>query len=152
MGQTTEFIRVYLESLIEEHEKDCMCFITDKVKFTFVNRFGSDSKWIRIGKPFFKNGLIQKCISENKIIVSSIEYGVYGEIIKGCIWPRIENGEIKGAYGIILPKNYPLKDSVKIWTETSLESAFVIITWMDKIIYRFNLSTRDVGKKLSIQA
>ncbi|NPV90150.1 MAG: hypothetical protein HPY50_05165 [Firmicutes bacterium] len=139
MEQNAEFIRVYLSSLIRAHERDIICFATDKNRFVYVNSYGVNHNKIKIGEKFFIKGFIEKCILEKKPIVSSFEYKEYGEIINSCIWPIIKGGDIKGTFGIILPNYYPAKDIVELWAESSFDRASFTIITTDKTIYRFHL-------------
>ncbi|NPV90861.1 MAG: hypothetical protein HPY50_08820 [Firmicutes bacterium] len=147
MKQSTEFIRVYLDSLIEAHKKSCICFTTDKEKYTYISRYGADAERMGSGRPFFKGGLIEKCILEKKTVVASLNYEGYGEIIKGCLWPITEYGETKGVYGIVLPGLSGCGDIVGVWLRLPVSGAAVNIHTIDKIEFRFHLSKKEPSSK-----
>lgn len=147
MQQPIEYIRVYLDSLEEINETVSLCFVTDHKKFTFVSSQGLESMKIKAGMTFTKNEFIQKCFSEKKTIISTFRSSRYSEIIKGLVFPIIEKNKTKGVGGIILSKYYSIKDIVNIYSDTSTEDAFAIITGLDSINYYFyhkNIYAKDV--------
>jgi hypothetical protein len=139
---------MYLDSLIESHESGCICFTTDNVKYTFVSNYETNSESVGSGIPFFKGGFIQKCIAEKKKILASLDYEGYGEIIRGCLWPKIENGEAKGVYGIVLPRSCGFEDIVGVWLGLPVSKAPASLYTLDKIEYRFRLKVAAKDKKL----
>jgi hypothetical protein len=135
MSQLNESFKEMAEFFVQPLESECLCFMTDTERYTFVLDKGLSIQNIQVGEVLAEEDPIRRCMREKKQFVDSYDKSVYGKRIKVFARPLIENGEVKGCYGILVHKIHTIEraflDLAQPLAEAFPEGAFLLTTDLD---------------------
>ena len=93
---------------------------------------------------------MEKSINEKSPVVGNIDRNVYGTRLKVWVWPIMEDGEVMGTYGVMIPKLHPVAQAFEHFAgplgEAFPEGAFLQITDLEKVIKRQGSKKFDIAK------
>lgn len=148
MNQKLEYFRSLSDSLVQAHEQGCIYFTTDLTKYDFVQGHKIDLQGVNAGEPLVKDGNMEISIKEKRPVVGNIDRSVYGKRMKVWVWPIIEDGEVIGTYGVMIPKLHPVAQAFTDFAEPLAnafpDGAFLLITDLEKVAYRQGSKKMDL--------
>ncbi|MGI6649992.1 MAG: methyl-accepting chemotaxis protein [Bacillota bacterium] len=157
MNEKLNSFRSLADSMIQAHEQGCIFFTTDLAKYDFVQNHKLDLPGVKPGEPLINLGNIETCIKERRTLVGEIERHIYGKRMKIWVWPVIENNEVIGTYGIMIPKEHPVIQAFDYFAEPLAnsfpEGTVILATDKEQIIKKqgtkkFDIKAIQVGTKL----
>ncbi|NPV92337.1 MAG: methyl-accepting chemotaxis protein [Firmicutes bacterium] len=104
MKQLIESFRQLSEFMSRTNELDCAYFTSDLEKFDFFYDKGLNISDLKAGVKISEGSIVQRCIIENREVVGTIPRNVYGKRLKVFVRPIIEDGVVKGTYGVFVAK------------------------------------------------
>lgn len=158
MSQLIESFMELAEFLTQTYENECIYFVTDTERYTFVLEKGFKLPDVAVGKHLVEGGLLHRCISEGKQVVGTIDRAVYGKRLKSFIRPIIEDGQVIGCYGVMVHKLHRVAQAFADFAEPMAkafpEGAFLFVTDLEKFAYRqgsekFDLTQVQAGNPLA---
>lgn len=138
MNATIQSFQVLSEYLSQTYERGVILFTTDLERYTFVQSQGLNL--FKEGEPLVEGGIIRRCMREKQPIIDNVERNVYGTRMKIWVKPVLEDGQVIGSLGVMLPKLHPVAqafpDFAPDLAESFPEGAFLTITSLDRIVMR----------------
>ncbi|NPV90986.1 MAG: hypothetical protein HPY50_09465 [Firmicutes bacterium] len=148
MSLKKEFFRLFADSLTLAHEQGCVYYTTDLEKYDFVYSHKLEITGLKEGQPLVKGGNIERCINEKRMLIRNIERSFYGIRMKAWTWPIIENDQVIGTYGVMIPKLHPVAQAFDHFagplSESFPEGAFMQIADLQKVIMRQGSKKFDI--------
>jgi predicted nucleic acid-binding Zn-ribbon protein len=148
MSQLIDSFRTLAEFLVNTYEGECIYFTTDLEKYDFVMSKGLDIPGIQVGERLVEGGNLQKCIREQRPLEGTVERAVYGKRLKFYVRPIVEEGEVKGCYGVYIHKLHRVArafpDFAGPLAEAFPEGAFLMVTDLEKVVYRQGSKKFDI--------
>lgn len=143
-----EAFRHYAEFLVQTYEQECIYFTADLEKYTFVADRNFDLEGVKEGERLIEGGIFQKAMQEKREMTGTVERNVYGKRFKYWVKPFIEDGEVKGCYGVMVHKLHRVArafpDFAEPLAEAFPEGAFFTVTDLEKVAYRQGSKKFDV--------
>lgn len=136
--QLTQAFTILAEFLLPTYEAECMYFVTDLEKYTFVHDNGLSLTDIKVGLPITTDSIIGRCLQEGHPI-NVVDKKSAGEQFKFFVRPIIEDHEIKGCFGVITRRVHSIIRAFPHLAEPLAnafpEGATLAVTDLEKIIY-----------------
>ncbi|NPV92725.1 MAG: methyl-accepting chemotaxis protein [Firmicutes bacterium] len=139
MKQLVESFKELASLLTQTYESECIYFVSDTEKYTFVLEKGIDVPGLKVGERLVHGGFIQRCISEGKPVVGTVDRSVYGKRLKVFVWPITEDGAVTGCFGVFAHKLHRVarafEDFAAPLANAFPDGAFLLITDLEKVAY-----------------
>lgn len=139
MNQTIQAFMELSEFLVQTYEMECIFFVTDTERYTFVMDKGLDLPGVKVGEWLVEGGLLRRCIQEGSQVVGTVERAVYGKRLKTFVRPIVEDGQVTGCYGVMVHKLHRVAqafaDIAKPMANAFPEGAFLLVTDLQKVAY-----------------
>ncbi|MGI6434368.1 MAG: methyl-accepting chemotaxis protein [Syntrophomonadaceae bacterium] len=146
MSDLVTSFKVLSRQLAQTYERGCILYVTDLNRYTFVQSNGLDL--FKEGDPLVQGGLIHRSMRDRKQYVETVERNVYGTRLKVWVQPIIEDGNVTGSCGVMIPKLHPVAQAFPDFAPHLCEAypggAFMAITSLDKIAMRNGSSHFDL--------
>lgn len=152
MNPVIESFKELSDYLSQTYERGAILFTSDLDRYTFVQSRGLDL--FKTGDTLVDGGIIRRSMREKQQLVETMDRSVYGTRLKVWVKPIIENGQVIGSYGVMVPKLHPLAQAFPEFAPSLAEAfpdgAFLTITDTTKIAFRqpsvkFDLPSLSIG-------
>lgn len=152
LNPVIESFKELSDYLSQTYERGAVLFTSDLDRYTFVQSRGLDL--FKTGDTLVEGGIIRRCMREKQQLVETMDRSVYGTRLKVWVKPIIENGQVVGSYGVMVPKLHPLAQAFPEFAPSLAEAfpdgAFLTITDTTKIAFRqpsvkFDLPSLSIG-------
>lgn len=154
MKQLVESFKELAEFQAEVIDTDCIFFVTDTDKYTFIYNKNFILKGAEVGDRMPEGSFLRRCISEGIRVEETFEEAMNGNLIKAFVEPIIEHGQIIGCYGVMINRVHSVikafDDLAEPLAEAFPEGAFLLITDLEKVIghhgsKKFDIPAISVG-------